>query len=300
VRPLTDREFALLRDFVHDEVGIFLNETKKALMEGRLAKRLRELGMTSFEAYHQRVLVDEAERVELFDRISTNETHFFREPAHFALLADHLLPALEREAAAGRRARTLRVWSAAASTGEEPFSLAMLLLDRLGPAGWNIEIVGTDISTAVLAKATAATWPMRGAGPIPADYLKRFMLRGVASQAERFKASRELRAMVRFARLNLVEDDYALAGGPFDIIFCRNVLIYFDRDGKQSVCERLLDSLVPGGHLFLGHAESLHRVPVGTRRVRPSVYAREPHPLTASPHRPGLPPARLSPSQSGS
>jgi chemotaxis protein methyltransferase CheR len=275
VRPLSDREFAMLRDLIHAEVGIFLNDSKKALLEGRLTKRLRELGIPTFEAYHRReVQEDPTERIALFDRIATNETHFFREPAHYALLADHVLPALEAAAAAGERPRRLRVWSAASSTGEEPYSLAMLLLDRLPPhSGWQVDVLGTDISTMALARARAAVWPLRKSEEIPEEYLKRFMLRGVDAQAERMKAGPELRAAVRFARLNLAQDSYAAAGGPFDIVFCRNVLIYFDAAGKQRVCQRLLESLAPAGHLFLGHSESLQVLPPGATRVRPSVYS---------------------------
>jgi chemotaxis protein methyltransferase CheR len=278
VRPLSDREFAMLRDLIHGEVGIFLNDSKKALMEGRLTKRLRELGLPTFEAYYRRVIEeDPAERITLFDRIATNETHFFREPEHFALLADKLLPALEAAAAAGERPRSLRVWSAASSTGEEPYSLAMLLLDHLPPErGWQVEVLGTDISTTVLARARAGVWSLRKAEEIPAPYLKRFMLRGVDSQAERMKAGPALRAAVRFARLNLAQDDYSAAGAPFDIVFCRNVLIYFDAAGKRRVCGRLLEALAPGGHLFLGHAETLQVLPPGANRVRPSVYSLPP------------------------
>jgi chemotaxis protein methyltransferase CheR len=275
-RPLTDREFTMLADFIHAEIGIYLNSSKKALMEGRLSKRLRELGLSSFEAYHRRVTrEDPDERVVLFDRISTNETHFFREPAHFEFLAEHVLPVIAAEAEAGKRSRTIRVWSAASSTGEEAYSLAMLMYDQFPRGqGWSLQIIGTDISTSVLARARAAVWPLRAAEEIPAAFRKRFMLRGVASQADRMKASPELRATVTFERLNLIEDDYAVAGAPFDIIFCRNVLIYFDAANKHRVCQRMVEALAPGGHLFLGHAESLHALPVGARRVRASVYTR--------------------------
>ena len=276
VRPITDEEFGLFQTLIRAEAGINLTEPKRALLVGRLTRRLRELGLDDFGAYYRRVTIeDPAERVTMFDLVSTNETHFFREPKHFEFLTDRLFPKWKTDAAAGARTKRIRVWSAACSTGEEPYTLAMLLLDHFPPSsGWSVEILGTDISTRVLARASAAVWPNDRAAEIPTPYLKRFMMRGVGAQDGRIRAVPELRALVRFGRLNLHGATDA-AGGPYDLVFCRNVLIYFTADDKHRVVDRLFRHLAPDGHLFLGHAESLSELPAGARRVQPSVYVRD-------------------------
>lgn len=274
VRPLTDREFARFKELVYREAGINLGPTKQALVAGRLARRVRELQLTTFDAYYEAVVADEsgAELVRCIDAIATNETHFFREPRHFELVERQAVPRWREQAAAGLRPRTVRVWSAACSTGEEPYSLAMLLHSLL-PAeeGWTVEIVATDISTKALAAARAATWSIEKSREIPHAFLRRFMLRGTGAQEGRMRAGPELRAAVRFARLNLHESTYDVQG-PFDLVFCRNVLIYFDLASKRGVIDRLFDHLHPDGFFFLGHAESLHGVTDRGRVVIPTVY----------------------------
>lgn len=270
IRPITDREFALFQGLILRESGIYLAPAKKALLVGRLTKRLRALGLTTFGAYYERIVEedDREERVEMLDRISTNETHFFREPRQFEFLERQVIPVWKE-----RGPRVLRVWSAGCSTGEEPFSLAMLLLRHFPPgSGRQIEILATDLSTRVLAKAEAAVWPVDKAPEIPIEYRKAFMLRGTASQEGRMKAAPEIRALVRFERLNLNEDRYPVRG-PFHLIFCRNVLIYFQAETKLKVIHRLLDLLAPDGLLFLGHAESLNAVTDRVATVVPTVYA---------------------------
>jgi chemotaxis protein methyltransferase CheR len=269
VTAVSDDEFELFQSLIHREAGIWLAPVKKALLVGRLARRLRELGMTSYRAYHERVREDPSEKVRMLDAICTNETHFFREPRHFELLATRVLPALREQAEAGHRARRLRVWSAACSSGEEPYSIAMALLDAL-PQGWDLQILATDLSTRILDRARAAVWPIEKAREIPEPHLKAFMLRGVGSQEGLMKAGPELRALVRFERLNLNGDGWP--DERFDLVFCRNVLIYFERRAKERVVERLLDRLEPGGHLFLGHAESLGGLTTRARSVVPTVY----------------------------
>ena len=210
----------------------------------------------------------------LLDLVSTNETSFFREWSHFELLATRVFPAWRAQAAAGRRARRVRAWSAACSTGQEPFSLAMLLREHFAPGeGWELEIVATDISTRVLQQAESAVWPIAKAAEIPTPLLKKYMLRGGGTQAGRMRAGPELRQLVRFQRLNLNEPPYAI-DGPFDLIFCRNVLIYFTAEGRAAVVGRLVPLLAPEGHLFLGHAESLQGQPYRMRPVIPTVYTR--------------------------
>ncbi len=272
MQPLSRSEFAAFQGLIQREAGIFLSEVKEALLVGRLSRRLRELGLPTFEAYHRLVQEDEAERVRMLDAICTNETHFFREPRQFEFLERQVFPDWRAEAERGERTRTVRAWSAACSTGEEPYSVAMLLLDRL--PGWNVEILATDLSTRVLEKARAALFPLERSAEIPPEYLKRFMLRGVGPQEGRMKAGPELRAVVRFQRLNLNDESYA-APQALDLVLCRNVLIYFRPETKARVVERLLRHLSPRGHLFLGHAESASGLGVRVRSVGPNVYSRE-------------------------
>ena len=251
---------------------------KKALLVGRLSRRVRELGLESFEAYYRHVVdgAHPAERVELINNICTHETQFFREPRQFEFLEQTVAPRWRAEAEAGTRPKHIRAWSAACSSGEEPVSLAMSLLNHFpARAGWTVEVLATDISTRVLDRARAAIWPIEKAGQIPPGYLKRFMLRGTGEQQNKMKAGPEIRATVRFQQLNLHDETYAL-GDAFDLIFCRNVLIYFNAASKEHVVTRLLARLAPDGLLFLGHAESLTGMRDQPRAVIPTVYSRAP------------------------
>jgi chemotaxis protein methyltransferase CheR len=273
-RGLSGAEFRLFQDLIHREAGIFLSESKKALLVGRLSRRLRELGLASFGDYHRYVTTeDPAERTRMLDCVSTNETHFFREPRQFDFLEDRVLPDWRAAAEAGVRPRRIRVWSAACSTGEEPYSLAMTLLGRFPPeSGWQIEILASDISTRVLERAREAVWPIEKAAEIPERHLKRFMLRGARSQEGRMKAGPEIRSVVRFERINLNADSYPVTT-RFDLIFCRNVLIYFDGPSKMRVTRQLVRHLEPTGYFFLGHAESVVDAAAELQRVGPTVYA---------------------------
>jgi len=270
---LTDPEFTLFRDLIRNEAGIHLSDSKKSLLFGRLARRVRDLGLSSFrEYYHRLTEVHPEETEEMLNRICTNETHFFREPRQFEVLASRLGDEWETAAARGARPRALRVWSAACSTGEEPFSLAMTLRQRFPAAsGWEIDILATDLSSAALGRAAAAVWPITKAAEIPEDLRKEFMLQGTGPKVGSMKAGPEIRALVRFARFNLSRDPFS-PGGPFDLILCRNVLIYFDRPARERVLRRLLGQLAPGGYLFLGHAESLAALPGAARTIGPAMY----------------------------
>jgi chemotaxis protein methyltransferase CheR len=269
---LGDREFQRFQELIHREAGIWLSPLKRALMAGRLGRRLRALALSSYRDYLVRVETDADERTRMLDCITTNETHFFREPRHFAFLADEVFPRLRIEAERGVRPRRIRIWSCACSTGEEPFSLAMALL-RAFPegSGWELEILATDLSTAVLERARSATWSLESAKEIPTADLRAFMLRGTGPQEGTMRAGPELRALVRFARVNLNDPAYP-AVGRFDLVFCRNVLMYFDAQVKDQVVARLLGHLVPGGYLFLGHAESLSGKSFQVHGVMPTVY----------------------------
>jgi chemotaxis protein methyltransferase CheR len=274
---ISDELFAKYRALIYREAGIALTDGKKSLLVSRVAGRLRELGVTTFEQYYR--LVDDPaatdERGRLLDRICTNETHFFRDPRQFLYLSDHLFPQLEAEAERTGRKR-VRAWSAACSTGEEPYSLAMALLHRFPPSsGWQVEVVATDLSNKVLAAARAALWPIEKAEDIPQHYRKAFMLRGTGSQMGKMKAGPEIRDIVSFSRMNLNHPVYSV-GGIFDFIFCRNVLIYFDRESKANVVDRLMTHLAPDGRLFLGYAETTTTITDRLIGVGPNVYARVP------------------------
>jgi chemotaxis protein methyltransferase CheR len=282
MRPLTQREFRLFQGLIEAEAGIFLSEAKTALRVGRLARRLRELGCESFGEYYARVQEDEQERSRMLDCICTNETEFFREPQHFEFLEKRVFPEWQAQMDAGRRARSVRVWSAGCSSGEEPYSLAMTLLAHFPPEqGYKVEILATDLSNRVLQRAREAIWPLEKSRKIPPAYLKRFMLRGVGSQLGRMKAGPEIRSVVRLQRLNLNDNPVAVVG-PFDLVFCRNVLIYFAAPQRQQVLDQLLQRLIPGGFLFLGHAETLHLQGDRAHSVMPTVYQLAPTPSRAA------------------
>lgn len=271
-----DAEYGAFVAMIHDVAGISLNDSKRALVARRLTNRLRDLGIESLGKYTAYVRADASgkEMVTLLDLIATNETHFFRERPHWEFLEHRVFPRWLADAQAGRRPKAIRAWSAACSTGQEPYSLAMQLLSFFPPLdGWKLDIEASDISTHVLDVARRADWPVEKATEIPERYLKQYMLRGTGEHTGRMRATTMLRDAVRFSRVNLNEPSYNVSGS-FDLVFCRNVLIYFSPEGRAAVIERLTDRLVPGGMLFVGHAESLHAHRVRLRAVLPTVYTR--------------------------
>lgn len=275
VPPPTDQEFRAFQALIEREAGIHLAPHKKALLAGRLNRRLRELGLSSFKAYYQRVTEGGPEELtQLLDVISTNETHFFREPEHFRVLDERLVPQLIERAESGQGGKAVRVWSAGCSTGEEPYSIAMALRSRLSPDdGWSIEIIATDLSTRVIERAREGVWPIQKSNEIPYPFLKRFMLRGTGSSTGNMKVGSELRAMVEVSRFNLISDAPRWPGA-FDFIFCRNVMIYFAAETKLRVVDKLLGQLAPSGHLFLGHAETLSGTGHDVEPISANIYTR--------------------------
>jgi chemotaxis protein methyltransferase CheR len=280
---ISDELFEKYRALIHREAGIALTDGKKSLLVSRVAGRLRELGVVSFQEYF-RLVEDPAateERQRLLDRICTNETHFFRDPRQFLFLDDTVFPRVEAEAERTGR-RRVRAWSAACSTGEEPYSIAMAMLHRFPPsAGWQVEIVASDLSNKVLAAARDGIWPIDKSQDIPLHYRKAFMLRGTGSQTGKMKAGPEIRNVVSFTRMNLNDPVYPV-NGTFDLIFCRNVLIYFDRESKARVVDRLLSHLTPEGYLFLGFSETTATITDRLTNAGPNVYTRVPDDIAAS------------------
>ena len=274
IKPITEEEFLKFQALVQREAGIFLSPLKKTLLVVRLTRRLHELNMPSFSDYHRFVTGrgGSQELMRMVDCICTNETHFFRETRHFEFLEEHVFPQWKERAVEGAMQKRIRVWSAGCSTGEEPYSLAMVLLHEFQPAsGWQIEILASDLSNQALERARAAIWPIEKSEEIPEKYLKAFMLKGVGTQNGKMKAGPEIRSLVKFTRINLIED--GMPGlGMFDAIFCRNVLIYFKPETKEKVVCNLLDHLSPNGYIFLGHSETLTGLVAKVRSVIPSVY----------------------------
>lgn len=264
-----------LRECFYAEAGVRLGDGKAEFVRWRLSARLRALGLESFMDYAARVTLDAAERKKMVEALLVHETRFFREPAQFTWLERELLPRWRQDT---RRRRHVRAWSAACSTGQEPYTLAMVLLAHL-PAeeGWSVEVLGTDLSGDALARAEAAMWPMEKAPEIPTAYLHRFMLRGTGPAEGWMRAGPQLRSVVRFQPLNLlrVEDK---APGTFDLVMCRNVLIYFDAASSARAMRGLVRCLAPDGLLLLGHAEGLHGLR-GLRGLHSSIYTQDPgHP----------------------
>jgi chemotaxis protein methyltransferase CheR len=274
VKPLEQGEFGLFQRIVFREAGIHLGDIKLALVASRLLRRIRELGLKSYGAYYRRVVEDKNELRLMLDAITTNETQFFREPRHFELLTETLVPEWRRAAESGTRRRHVRVWSAGCSTGEEPYSLAMSLLAALPPEdGWTVEILATDLSTRVLEHARTGVYAADRAAAIPRPLLQAFMLKGVGAQEGFVKVAPPLQAAVSFRRLNLNDDSYAV-DDPFDAIFCRNVFIYFNQTTRTRIVRQLLGHLRSDGYFFVGHSESLGGTP-WLETVVPTVYRKE-------------------------
>jgi len=267
-------DFALFQALIYREAGIWLSEAKRVLLVTRLFRRVRELGISSFSLYYRRIVDDDpAELTRMLECVCTHETSFFRERQHFDYLERSFLPRLLAQAAAGSRPRRVRAWSAGCSSGEEPFSIAMSLAAVLPAAqGWQVDVLATDLSSRILERAAQAEWPIAKAEQIPRHHLKTFMLRGTGEHEGKMRASEALASMVRFQRLNL-NDPFFECEGPFDLIFCRNVLIYFNAASKARVVERLIDRLASEGNVFVGHAETLHGVSNRLGSLQPTIYA---------------------------
>jgi len=262
---LSDRELGRVITLVYARSGITLHQGKRELVVARLQKRLRALGCGSFGEYIDRVEREKTgeELVQLLDAIATNHTHFFREVSHFDFLATRGVAGLAPGA-------PLRVWSAPCSTGEEPYTIAMTLQMKAPSARY--QILASDLSTKALATARAGVYRLTSVQSLPRDVLRRFFERGLGEQEGLVRVKREIRREVSFRHLNLLEIDDL--GERFDAIFCRNVMIYFDRPVQQRVVSMLERHLAPGGHLFIAHSESLNGITHGLTWVGPATFQR--------------------------
>ncbi|WP_372626944.1 protein-glutamate O-methyltransferase CheR [Arsukibacterium sp.] len=260
---LKDKEFDSFQRWLYQTAGIKLTPAKKALVAGRLFKRLKHFQLLSYSEYFSLIIGGEypAELQLALDLLTTNETYFFREPKHFEYLSQKILPQASTS-------RPFRIWSAASSSGEEAYTLAMVLSENLAFNQW--QLFGSDISNQVLEQARSGHYPLNRAENIPKPLLQKYCLKGIGSQQGTFIINKQLREKIQFRQINLVEPFPDL--GLFDVIFLRNVMIYFDHDTKQKVVAKMLPLLRNGGYFIVSLSESLNGVTDGLKLITPSIY----------------------------
>ena len=270
VDQLSAKNFRRLSAFVNSYSGIKMPDGKQTMLEGRLRRRLRATGFSSLDAYCTYLFEDgglETEAIALIDAVTTNKTDFFREPKHFEYLQHTALPSLVRS---GKT--SLRFWSAACSVGAEPYTIAMVLADYAEHSRpLDYFILATDLSTDVLTAARKGVYHKGMLAPVSDDYMQRFVNRSNDPRSDLVRISPALRSKVGFARMNFMDDSYPI-GEPMDVIFCRNVLIYFDKPTQAKVLSRLCDCLAPGGYLLIGHSESITGFNLPVRTVANTIF----------------------------
>lgn len=265
---LSDRDFAFIKQFIARHAGIELSDAKRNLVYGRLVRRLRALQLPSFSAYCSRLDAGDEEELEhCVNALTTNLTSFFRETHHFEFLQRELLPRLVRE----KREPRLRVWSAGCSTGEEPYSIAMVLAENL-PEHWDVRVLATDLDSSVVATGAAGQYTLDRITGISEARRKHWFLRGKGASEGQVRVRDELREMITFRRLNLLEPWPMRAA--FDFVFCRNVVIYFSKDTQRVLFDRFAEQLQPDGHLFIGHSETLYKVSDRFNLLGNTIYQR--------------------------
>lgn len=266
---MDDSEFEDFRKLIHESIGISLSLQKKQLLMTRLYRRMYQLGINSYREYWAHVLNDEtgSEMVLLLNAVSTNKTDFFRENDHFTFLKNEVYPQLQKQ-------QTIRIWSCACSSGEEAYTIAMTLLDAFDgvSSGRDAKILATDISTRMLDQAEMGRYPVNQLPLIPEVLRNRYCQILPETNGEMFQVSSQLKALIRFRRLNLIQE-FPLRT-QFDFIMCRNVMIYFDRDDQEKLIDRLSGYIKPGGYLFVGHSESLIGLQNSLKYVQSSIYQR--------------------------
>jgi chemotaxis protein methyltransferase CheR len=268
---MTDDDFIRLSSFIQTELGIKMPYPKKVMLQCRLQKRLRELNIPSFSEYLEYVFSIEGrkeEMIRMIDLVTTNKTDFFREPSHFDYLKDVVLPELCNL----RQKRTVKIWSAACSSGEEPYTIAIIMQDYLeNQTEIDFEIFGTDISTRILEKAALGIYSTDRIIGIPDGIKRKYFMRSKNPENKTVRLIPEIRSRVAFQKMNLMDDSYDVKT-EFDIIFCRNVLIYFDRETQYRVISKLVSRLRYDGYFFLGHSESITNMRVPLRQIRPTIF----------------------------
>jgi chemotaxis protein methyltransferase CheR len=269
---MTNSDFSRLSSFIYGELGIKMPVEKKVMLQSRLQKRLSELMMGSFSEYIEYVFSKDGERSELYkmiDIVTTNKTDFFREPTHFNFLTDSILKNIDFH---GSKRKMLKIWSAGCSSGEEAYTIAITLneFQKANPS-LDYSILATDISVRILQKASAAIYSEDRIKDIPLDIKKKYFLKSKDPLDKTVLVIKDLRSKVHFQRLNFMDNVYSV-DRDFDIIFCRNVLIYFDRETQQNVINKLTEKLKPGGIFFLGHSESITNMSVPLKQIKPTIF----------------------------
>jgi chemotaxis protein methyltransferase CheR len=273
---MSQEDFKKLSSFIYQEYGIKMPDVKKTMLQSRLHKRLRELNMISYKDYVNYVFSKEGQQSEIIhmiDMVSTNKTDFFREPVHFDYLHSHVLPDLLQS---GRSNRNLKIWSAGCSSGEEPYTIAISLSEFIAqnPAySFEYNILATDISTRMLKSAAEAVYKEARVEVLPISLKKRYLLKSKDRLNPTVRIIPELRHRINFQRLNFMDSNYNVPDS-FDIVFCRNVLIYFDRDTQERVINKLCTKLKPNGYFFLGHSESITNFNVPLKQLKPTIFKR--------------------------
>jgi chemotaxis protein methyltransferase CheR len=267
--PLTAETFQSLRDLLYEHSGIALAQHKLTMVQSRLAKRLRALGLRTYEEYLDEIgNPDSPEWTEFINALTTNLTSFFREGHHFTKLVELLKPAYESS-------RRIKIWSAGCSTGEEPYTLAMTLLKGFGPSA-SISILATDLDTAVLQTAARGVYPMARIEGVDDAWRRLAFQRGTGEHRDKVRIRPEVKKLVTFQQLNLLDTKWDLDGAPFQAIFCRNVMIYFDGATQQELVSKLIQQLAPGGYFIVGHSESLLGVKHALKSVKSGIYQKPP------------------------
>jgi chemotaxis protein methyltransferase CheR len=269
---LSDRDFERLSQFIYTNYGIKLPMNKKIMLQSRLKSRLKENGIATFKEYCDFVLTGkggEAEIINMIDVVSTNKTDFYREAIHFDFLKQQALP----EMVLVQGLNHIKVWSSACSSGEEPYTLTFVLSEfRENHPNFDFSVLGTDISTRILDKARTAIYPQERVDVVPLAEKKKYLLRSKDQENPMIRIVPELRAKTRYARLNLIDDTYSGIPKDFDLLFCRNVLIYFDRPTQEKVINKLCAHLRTGGYFFLGHSESISAMDVPLKQIKPTIF----------------------------
>ncbi|MEO5364837.1 MAG: protein-glutamate O-methyltransferase [Magnetococcus sp. WYHC-3] len=275
METITDRDFKVLSEFIEHNLGILMPDSKRTMLSARLQKRVRILGLPSISQYIQHLFDgggDNAEMTHFLDIVTTNKTDFFREPAHFDYLVNTALPEIIQRTGAGEK-RELRIWSAGCSTGEEPYTLAMVLEEFRARRGGALryQILGTDISTRALDHARRAIYEQARVEPVSIELKRKYLLRSRDRSLGLVRIVPELRSRVRFQRLNFMDAEFNLPD-RMDVIFCRNVVIYFDRATQEQLINKFCMYLSPGGYLLMGHSETLNNMRVPLRQLAPTIY----------------------------
>lgn len=273
IAPLNDADFTKLSNFIYVNYGIKLPISKKIMLQSRLASRLKINGMKSYAEYTKYVLsgdANESEIVHMIDLVSTNKTDFYREAAHFDFMKEVVLPKF----IAGDSRQPFKIWSSASSSGEEAYTIAMVISEFIeNNRKIDFEILGTDISARILEKAKLGIYPLDRVDVIPLSQKKKYLLRSKDEENPMVRIVPHLRTKARFQRLNLMDTSYNVPK-DFDIIFCRNVLIYFDRETQEKVINKLCMHLKPGGYFFLGHSESISGIDVPLKPLKPTLFVK--------------------------